>query len=87
MQYLSRPHRLEQYSIFNTKCIGVIDPEGPEKHIENEVGATFTDGRHKALNTRFCEYKVLVKVDPSRATKRKMDKLYDVIKREILPGL
>ena len=24
---------LERYSILNTKCIGVIDPEGPEKNI------------------------------------------------------
>ena len=35
-------HHLEQYSILNTKCIGLIDPEQPEeiKHLD-EIGVTF----------------------------------------------
>ena len=36
--------RLEWYSILNTKCIGVIDPEGPEKYNNTEIksGRLFT---------------------------------------------
>ena len=43
-------HQLERYSIFNTKCIKVIDTEGPG------IGETFY-GCHTAPNTRCCEYK------------------------------
>ena len=35
----------------NTKCIGVIDPKGPEKQHRDEVGATFY-GRHTAPDNR-----------------------------------
>ena len=32
VQHLSRPlDQFKRYSILTTKCIGVIDPEGPEK--------------------------------------------------------
>ena len=51
-------HRLKRYSIINTKCIGVIDSEGPEKYNNTEMksGQLF-HGRHTAHNTRCYEYK------------------------------
>ena len=39
--------------------------EGPEIY---NIGTTFHD-RHTTRNTRCCDFKNLVKVDPSRATK------------------
>ena len=48
-------HRLERYSILNTKCIGVIDPEGPEKNIttRDEVGATTQHLTPAVVNIKF----------------------------------
>ena len=30
-KYHAPYYRLERYSVLKTKCIGVVDPEGPEK--------------------------------------------------------
>ena len=50
--------RLELYSILNTKCIRVIDPEGPEKYnnTKMKLGWLFTAfySHHTAQS---CEYK------------------------------
>ena len=46
-------HQLKQYPIINTKCIGVIDPESPEKNITTLSFSLATScGRHIVLNAR-----------------------------------
>ena len=45
VQHLSRPLAPAPYSIFNTKCIGVIDPEGPEKYNNTEMKSGRLEGQ------------------------------------------
>ena len=50
-------HQLKRHSILNTKCIGVIDPAGPEKKNNTEiyeVGATFTVSIINILSKQSC---------------------------------
>ena len=64
-------HRLERYLFLNTKYIGVIDPEGPEKYNAEISRCDFLQPPHSTYKHAVMTIKILVKVYPSRATKPK----------------
>ena len=58
---------LKQYSILNTKCIGVIDSEGPEKYnILMKSGRVFSFVYFCFYQKSFCRIKIVVVVYKSQ---------------------